>query len=72
VHANPSLQTQLQLASVQATLSSFFPPAGQPWGWQNPKRWASYGQWMLSNHLITNPASVADASTNQLLAGQGP
>ena len=30
-----------------------------------------YGQWMLSHHLITNPAAVADASTNEELAGQG-
>jgi putative hydroxymethylpyrimidine transport system substrate-binding protein len=72
VHANPSLQTQLQLASVRATLSSFFPAAGEPWGWQNPKQWSAYGQWMLNNHLISNPAAVVDASTNQLLAGQGP
>jgi putative hydroxymethylpyrimidine transport system substrate-binding protein len=72
VHANPTLQSQLQQASVQATLPAFFPPPGLPWGWQNPKRWAAYGQWMLSNHLISNPAAVADASTNQLLAGQGP
>jgi hypothetical protein len=26
---------------------------------------------MLSHHLISNPAAVADASTNELLAGQG-
>jgi putative hydroxymethylpyrimidine transport system substrate-binding protein len=72
VHANPSLESKLQLASVRATLSSFFPPAGQPWGWQNARQWAAYGQWMLSNHLISHPAAVANASTNQLLAGQGP
>ncbi len=30
-----------------------------------------YGQWMLCHHLISNPGSVADASTNELLAGQG-
>jgi putative hydroxymethylpyrimidine transport system substrate-binding protein len=73
VRANPSLQTRLQTASVNATLSSFFPSAAShPWGWQNPKQWTAYGEWMLNNHLISNPASVADASTNQLLAGQGP
>jgi hypothetical protein len=27
---------------------------------------------MLSHHLVSNPASVPGASTNQLLAGQGP
>jgi putative hydroxymethylpyrimidine transport system substrate-binding protein len=73
VTANPSLSAKLQLASVQATLSSYFPAgAGLPWGWQNQPQWTTYGQWMLAHHLITNPATVAGASTNQLLAGQGP
>jgi putative hydroxymethylpyrimidine transport system substrate-binding protein len=73
VHANPSLQTKLQSASVNATLTSFFPANPKlPWGWQDQKRWTAYGEWMLNHHLISNPASVANASTNQLLAGQGP
>jgi putative hydroxymethylpyrimidine transport system substrate-binding protein len=73
VAANPSLSAKLQLASVQATLPYFFPTgAGLPWGWQNQRQWTAYGQWMLAHHLITNPATVAGASTNQLLAGQGP
>jgi putative hydroxymethylpyrimidine transport system substrate-binding protein len=73
VAANPSLQTKLQLASVKATLPWYFPTeANRPWGWQNPKQWTAYGEWMLDHHLISNPAAVANASTNQLLAGQGP
>ena len=73
VQANPSLQPKLQLASVKATLSSFFPSgAGEPWGWQDPKQWTSYGEWMLNQHLISDPAAIPGASTNQLLAGQGP
>jgi putative hydroxymethylpyrimidine transport system substrate-binding protein len=72
VHASSGLDPKLQLASVTATLSAFFPanPA-EPWGWQDPKQWAAYGQWMLSHHLISNPNAVLDASTNELLAGQG-
>jgi putative hydroxymethylpyrimidine transport system substrate-binding protein len=65
------LNRKLQLASVRATLPVFFPPAGRPWGWQDQMQWASFGSWMLSHHLITNPAAVPDASTNELLAGQG-
>ncbi|HEY2260261.1 MAG TPA: ABC transporter substrate-binding protein [Solirubrobacteraceae bacterium] len=72
VRANPSLQPRLQTASVNATLPSFFPSGGHPWGWQNAKQWTAYGEWMLDHHLISNPASVPNASTNQLLAGQGP
>ena len=69
---NPGLNQKLQLASVRATLPAFFPSRpGQPWGWQDPKQWNAYGQWMLTHHLISNPNAVVDASTNELLAGQG-
>jgi putative hydroxymethylpyrimidine transport system substrate-binding protein len=71
--ANPTLNRKLQLASVQATLSSFFPAkATLPWGWQDQSQWAAFGRWMLSQHLIKNAQSLGGASTNQLLAGQGP
>ena len=72
VKENPALSTKLQLASVRATLPYYFPGGGHPWGWQNTRQWNAYGQWMLAHHLISNPGAVADASTNQLLAGQGP
>ncbi len=73
VRANPSLSAKLQLASVKATLSSFFPAnPNLPWGWQDGSRWTAYGKWMLGQHLINNPATVPNAETNQLLAGQGP
>ena len=72
VSANPSLDAKLQLASVRATLPAFFPAkAGEPWGWQDSAQWNSYGEWMLSNHLISSQSAIADASTNELLAGQG-
>jgi putative hydroxymethylpyrimidine transport system substrate-binding protein len=73
VQANPTLSSKLQLASVRATLSSYFPSdPNHPWGWQGARQWTAYGEWMLSHHLISNAAAVVDASTNQLLAGQGP
>jgi putative hydroxymethylpyrimidine transport system substrate-binding protein len=73
VGANPTLNRKLQLASVQATLSSFFPfKAGLPWGWQDQRQWNTFGQWMLGQHLIKSAQTIANASTNQLLAGQGP
>jgi ABC-type nitrate/sulfonate/bicarbonate transport system substrate-binding protein len=72
VRANPGLDEKLQLASVRATLSAFFPSAARkPWGWQDAAQWNAYGQWMLAHHLISNPNAIADASTNELLAGQG-
>ena len=73
VRANPTLSRKLQLASVQATLSSFFPAnAALPWGWQDQHQWNTFGQWMLAQHLIKSAQTIANASTNQLLAGQGP
>jgi putative hydroxymethylpyrimidine transport system substrate-binding protein len=72
VHANPGLDPKLQLASVKATLPAFFPSnPNDPWGWQDPNQWTAYGNWMLNEHLISNPNAVIDASTNELLAGQG-
>jgi putative hydroxymethylpyrimidine transport system substrate-binding protein len=72
VHASPGLDPKLQLASVRATLPAFFPSnPSDPWGWQSPAQWNAYGQWMLNNHLISVPNAVLDASTNELLAGQG-
>ena len=72
VRANPSLDPKFQLASVKATLPAFFPSqAGQPWGYQDQTQWNLYGQWMLSNHLVSDPNAVVDASTNEVLAGQG-
>lgn len=72
VKASPGLDPKLQLASVEATLPAFFPSdPDHPWGWQNPAQWSAYGQWMLREHLISNPNAVAGAFTNELLAGQG-
>jgi putative hydroxymethylpyrimidine transport system substrate-binding protein len=72
VHASPGLDPKLQLASVRATLPVFFPSnPSNPWGWQDPGQWNAYGQWMLNQHLISDPNAVVDASTDELLAGQG-
>jgi putative hydroxymethylpyrimidine transport system substrate-binding protein len=72
VRANPGLDPKFQTAAVTATLPAFFPSdPSKPWGWQDPVQWNAYGQWMLSNHLISNPIAAADASTNEELAGQG-
>ena len=70
--ANPGLDRKLQLASVRATLPAFFPSdPSRPWGYQDQSQWTSYGEWMLSHHLVSNPTAFVDASTNEVLAGQG-
>jgi putative hydroxymethylpyrimidine transport system substrate-binding protein len=70
--ANPSLNPKLQTAAVKATLPAFFPAGGKPFGWQVQSEWNAYGRWMTDHHLIAGPQAWAAASTNQLLAGQGP
>ncbi len=72
VRQNPGLDPSFQRASVRASLPVFFPSGGHAWGWQDSSQWNAYGQWMLNHHLISNPNAVVDASSNELLAGQGP
>jgi putative hydroxymethylpyrimidine transport system substrate-binding protein len=73
VAANPGLDKRFQLAAVKATLPAFFPsdPA-HPWGWLNASQWTAYGQWMRRAHLISNPGALAQAESNDFLAGVGP
>ncbi len=72
VHASPGLDPKLETAAVRATLPAFFPSsASEPWGYQDAAQWNAFGQWMLSNHLISNPAALASPETNEELAGQG-
>jgi putative hydroxymethylpyrimidine transport system substrate-binding protein len=71
VRMNPGLDPKFQLASVKATLPAFFPTgANRPWGYQNQTEWNHFGLWMLNHRLITNVGAIAQASTNEFLAGQ--
>jgi putative hydroxymethylpyrimidine transport system substrate-binding protein len=73
VAANPGLDRSFQLAAVNATLPAFFPAgASQPWGAQDSAQWTAFGNWMASNHLISNPLAIQDAESNDFLAGVGP
>jgi putative hydroxymethylpyrimidine transport system substrate-binding protein len=70
--AVPSLNVTLQTAAVTAELPAFFPGGGEPWGWQNQHEWNVFGRWITAQQLIGGPQGWEAASTNQLLAGQGP
>jgi ABC-type nitrate/sulfonate/bicarbonate transport system substrate-binding protein len=61
----------LQLATVEAALPYFFPSTGQIWGWQAPVLWNTLGTWMMNNKVISDPNALTDASTNELLQGEG-
>lgn len=72
VAANRDLDPKLQLASVRATLPAFFPAdASKPFGYQDPRQWTAYGDWMLRNGLLQRPPAAASALTNEFLPGQG-
>ena len=68
--ANPDLDPKLQRASVQVTLPTFLPPAGKPFGWQDPAQWAAFATWMHQNGILKG-SSATGAFTNQELPGQG-
>jgi ABC-type nitrate/sulfonate/bicarbonate transport system substrate-binding protein len=72
IAADPGLATQRRalLASVRSLIPYFF-PSGTIWGWQSEKNWNTFGTWMYNNKLINNPNAVTDASTNELLPGEG-
>lgn len=65
--ANRDLDPKLQAASVKATLPYFAPPAGRPYGWQDPKKWNGFAGWMQENGLIESGGP--GASTNRFLPG---
>jgi putative hydroxymethylpyrimidine transport system substrate-binding protein len=70
--ANPDLDRRLQEASVKATMPVFFPAdSSKPFGYMNPAEWATYGDWMARNRLLTKPPDAARALTNEFLPGEG-
>ena len=50
---------------MKATLPYFLPPAGKPYGWQDPRSGSTFATWMQDAGLIKSGA--AGASTNAYL-----
>ncbi|HUY58636.1 MAG TPA: ABC transporter substrate-binding protein [Solirubrobacteraceae bacterium] len=73
VAAVPALRATkaLQLATLKAALPDIFPAGAKIWGWQREAEWNTFGTWMTTHHLLSNPNAITDASTNELLQGQG-
>jgi putative hydroxymethylpyrimidine transport system substrate-binding protein len=69
----PSLAPQqaLETAMLQDAMPYFFPTGGKVWGWQREAQWNSFGNWMSQHQLLSDPNAITDASTNELLPGQG-
>ncbi len=72
VTAVPDIKRPFAKASVDATLPVLFPAdPKRPFGWQDPAEWNAYKDWMERNDLLTRPANVGQALTNEFLPGQG-
>jgi len=73
ITAVPSLAPQqaLESAELTAAMPYFFPAGGKVWGWQREAQWNSFAFWMTQHQLLSNPNASTDASTNELLPGQG-
>jgi putative hydroxymethylpyrimidine transport system substrate-binding protein len=71
LEANPDLDPELQRAVVKVTLPLFFPPAGKPYGWQDPSQWDAFSVWMRDSGLLDEPPDPAAAHNNRLLPGAG-
>ena len=72
VKANPDLKASLQRAQVKATLPVFFPrDRKRPFGYQSPRDWQRYAQWMQENEVIEDAGVGQRAFTNEFLPGEG-
>jgi putative hydroxymethylpyrimidine transport system substrate-binding protein len=71
LEANRDLDERLQREVVDVTLPLFLPPRGKPYGWQEPKRWQAFGQWMREKGLLERLPEPARTFTNDYLPGEG-
>jgi putative hydroxymethylpyrimidine transport system substrate-binding protein len=71
LEANPDLDPELQRAVVKVTLPLFFPPEGQPYGWQDPEQWDAFSAWMMDSDLLQQPPDPPATYDNGLLPGAG-
>jgi putative hydroxymethylpyrimidine transport system substrate-binding protein len=72
LQADHSLDRELTTATVKASVPVFFPSGDNPFGWQEPREWAAYEEWMRANDLLKPPAQGERAPlTNEFLPGEG-
>ena len=69
LRANRDLDPRLQSEVLKVTLPLYAPPQGRPFGWQEPREWDAFGEFMREAGLIEKRAE--GAFTNDLLPGAG-
>jgi putative hydroxymethylpyrimidine transport system substrate-binding protein len=67
--ANRDLDPKLQSEVLKVTLPLYAAPRGQAFGYQDPREWATFGEFMRRSGLIQRGAR--GAFTNDLLPGGG-
>ena len=69
LEANRDLDPELQRQAVAVTMPLFQPPAGEPYGFQDPEQWDAFGQFLTDEGIVEE--APAGAFTNEYLPGQG-
>ena len=69
---NPRLSEAFELASLAATAPLAEPKdANDPFGYQDPDSWQSFGNWMADHGVLAHATNGALAITDEFLPGQG-
>lgn len=73
ITAVPALAPQraLETATLNAAMPYIFPAGLKVWGYQRGAEWNAFGNWLSQHQLLANANAITDASTNELLPGQG-
>jgi putative hydroxymethylpyrimidine transport system substrate-binding protein len=71
LEANRELDARLQREVVKVTLPLFAPPRGKPYGYQDPREWGDFADWMSGKGLLKKIQGARGAFTNELLPGEG-
>lgn len=58
-------------ADARRLMPQLEPPAGKPWGWQDPASWDAMLAWMTERNLVGRSADPDAGYTNEFLAGVG-
>ncbi len=69
LEANPDLDPELQREAVDVTMPLFQPPAGSPYGFQEPGQWKAFGEFLTERGVVDQ--APEGAFTNQYLPGEG-
>ncbi|MGI8944658.1 MAG: ABC transporter substrate-binding protein [Thermoleophilaceae bacterium] len=71
LESNRDLDPALQREVVRVTLPLFSPPRGKPFGYQDPREWATFTAWARENEIVSEIPDAVGAFTNEFLPGSG-